>query len=61
MKVTKDMKFHVINLILKISLLPQKNTEKLQIVDRAKGALEQIKMELKTPEIEWLENLKESF
>ena len=29
MKVSKDMKFHIINLILKISLLPQKNKEKL--------------------------------
>ena len=34
-KVSTDMKFHIINLILKASLLPQKNKEKLQIVDRA--------------------------
>ena len=35
MKVSKDMKFHIINLILKVSLLPQKNKEKLQIVERS--------------------------
>ena len=45
--VKKDLKFHIINLILKVSLLPQKNKEKLQIVDRALAALDQIKVTMK--------------
>ena len=60
MKVSKDMKFHIINLILKVSLLPQKNKEKLQIVERAQAALEQIKVSMKPEEQEWLSDLEET-
>jgi hypothetical protein len=30
-----DIKYHVIQLILKVSLLPEKNQEKMQIIERA--------------------------
>jgi hypothetical protein len=51
------MKFHLITLILKISLLPQKNPEKMQIVDLAKLVVENIKISMKKEDQEWLENL----